>query len=201
MNSLTASQNLPHITLITTNRSLSPAIRRYFAASSQNVSITCLPQKQLISYIKEVPLDDNTLIVWMIDDTEMHLLGSILKNYEASIIPANMENIDQELKLAVLYYPYISLAFQDPLLKCVQKKVRKEDRPIFTHEPFTTFNQTEKAIVYYMYHGCSTEDIAKKAYISVHTVNNNIYNIKKKLKVTSKVGIIKKLFINTRHIS
>ncbi|WP_368502783.1 response regulator transcription factor (plasmid) [Alkalihalophilus sp. As8PL] len=197
---MTVRPNVPQIAVITTHRSLPPAIKRHFKKSPQTITVHFLnlKSKDVAFSIDDLPEELNdSMIIWAIEPGESALVNSILKDYEASIISSNKDTLCEELDNAVTYHPYLALTFQKPILKYVQKHGRKgeenEGAPSFTQKPFSTFNQTEKEIVYYLFNGYKTEEIANKACISVHTVNNNISRIKKKLRVKNKIEIVKRV--------
>ncbi|WEG19233.1 LuxR C-terminal-related transcriptional regulator (plasmid) [Alkalihalophilus pseudofirmus] len=188
--------NVSRIAVITTHRSLSPAIKRHFKKTPQTITIHYLnlKWKHVASFIDDLLEELNdSMIIWAIDPEERALVNSILTYHEASVIPSIKETLGEELNKAVTYHPYLALTFQELVLKEVQKGEENEEAPSFTQEPFSTFNQTEKDIVHYLFNGYKTEEIANKACISVHTVNNNISRIKKKLRVKNKIEIVKRV--------
>ncbi|WP_157796554.1 helix-turn-helix transcriptional regulator [Bacillus sp. FJAT-45037] len=130
--------------------------------------------------------------IWIISKQEQELVDDILAFNQASIVSIENSELNQSIKYAINYYPFLDIPFQNRVLTKVFKRNqgRIEHGLTVCLEHEDQFNKTEKDIITYLLQGKSAEQIAKCTYHSTHTVNNNIVKIKRKLKVESKIGII-----------
>ncbi|ADC49188.1 hypothetical protein BpOF4_05630 [Alkalihalophilus pseudofirmus OF4] len=130
--------------------------------------------------------------IWVISEEEQDLAKEILSYGQASIIAKESSCLIKSMDQAIKHYPCLDLPFQKGILAMVyrnNKPKRTEDLTI-SLDSHSEFNQTEKDIIYYLLQGKTAEQIAEQTYNSVHTINNNIVKIKRKLNVRSKVEII-----------
>ncbi|MED1603081.1 LuxR C-terminal-related transcriptional regulator [Alkalihalophilus marmarensis] len=130
--------------------------------------------------------------IWVIDERDQKLAKDILSFGQASIIAKESSCLIKSMDQAIKHYPCLDLPFQQDILMTVyrnNKPKQKEDLTICL-DSYKEFNRTEKDIIYYLLQGKTAEQIAEQTYNSVHTINNNIVKIKRKLNVKSKVEII-----------
>ncbi|ERN51968.1 LuxR C-terminal-related transcriptional regulator [Alkalihalophilus marmarensis] len=130
--------------------------------------------------------------IWIIGEEDQRLAKDILSYGQASIIAKESSCLIKSMNQAIKHYPCLDLPFQKDILETVYRnnKPRKIEDLTLSLASYKEFNQTEKDIIYYLLQGKTAEQIAEQTYNSVHTINNNIVKIKRKLNVKSKVEII-----------
>ncbi|MEC2071263.1 helix-turn-helix transcriptional regulator [Alkalihalophilus marmarensis] len=146
-----------------------------------------LQQKETTKYSSQ-----QNKYIWVINEEDQKLAKKILAQGQASIIAKENSALEKSIELAIKYYPCLDLPFQKDILLTVYQnhKPRPTKDLTISLESFSEFNQTEKDIIYHLLQGKTAEQIAEQTYNSVHTINNNIVKIKRKLKVKSKIEII-----------
>ena len=95
---------------------------------------------------------------------------------------------------------YIDQAYQQEVLKIVQQHSIHEEpeQELFSLTPKAreVFTETESTVITLMIEGLSIKEIAEKIYLSPYTVTGYVEAIKRKLKVSSKLQLINRMFKN-----
>ncbi|MDV2886283.1 LuxR C-terminal-related transcriptional regulator [Alkalihalophilus pseudofirmus] len=193
------------ITFITTDASLPEKIKEALAKIEHLECSTsfihsagdiksCFEKVRLQNKTEKYKKDDTPArkYIWVISENEQEKVKQILAQGQASIVAQENYCLDKMIEAAIKYYPCLDLPFQKDLLMTVYKNSQpvQTDRLTICLDSYSEFNATEKDIIYYLLQGKTAEQIAEQTYNSVHTINNNIVKIKRKLKVKSKVEII-----------
>ncbi|WP_368503263.1 LuxR C-terminal-related transcriptional regulator [Alkalihalophilus sp. As8PL] len=197
---MSASTTKESITFITTDTSLPPKIKEDVEEPNQSeLSFYVIDQVEgvndVFKRLKQDSKKDSSQCrkyIWVISKQNQRLAKEILNVEQASIIAIENEQFKQSIHSALKHYPYLDLPFQKEILQTVAKHTKPPKSTDLTVclEGYTQFNQTEKDIICHLLRGKTAEQIAELTYNSIHTINNNIVKIKRKLNVTSKVEII-----------
>jgi DNA-binding NarL/FixJ family response regulator len=143
---------------------------------------------------KEIKKSDSqqSKYIWVIGEDDQNLAKKILSYGQASIVAKESSCLIKSMHLAIKHYPCLDLPFQKNILATVYRsnKLNDKEELTFCLDSYTEFNKTEKDIIYYLLQGKTADQIAEQTFNSVHTINNNIVKIKRKLDVKSKVEII-----------
>ncbi|WEG16561.1 helix-turn-helix transcriptional regulator [Alkalihalophilus pseudofirmus] len=194
------------VTIMTTDPMVFPIIRAKLTKESENLQVHAhffCDVKRVEGVLRELIHADtkdnnNEKVIWVLRENEISIVSQILSFQEASIITSCKKTVEDEFMTALKFYPYIALPFQTTILKQVAETYKSEFLLPLDLTSYSQLNETEKEIIYHLYKGQTTTEIAQSVCISYHTVNNNIASIKKKLKVNSKVEIIKHIIKTTK---
>ncbi|WEG16564.1 helix-turn-helix transcriptional regulator [Alkalihalophilus pseudofirmus] len=188
------------ITFIMTDASLEGKIKEYFS-KYQYIKVDYISIKsegEIKEFLKDMKentrkqKDQYKKYIWVISENEQEIAEEILLMGQASIVAKENGSLEQSIEYSIKYYPCLDLPFQKNILMTVynyNKPHKREDLSVCLGD-CTDFNQTEKDIIYYLLQGKTADQIAAQTFNSVHTINNNIVKIKRKLNVHSKIEII-----------
>ncbi|WP_413378379.1 response regulator transcription factor [Alkalihalobacillus sp. 1P02AB] len=189
------------VSILCSDRSLKTKLYTEFInESSGSVQIIC--HRELETIIENVSIKDNEqLYVILFEDQVKYVQKLLLKFSKVHIFEysINFCKLIQKLHAAMSCQQYIDQAYQQEVLKTVQQHSGSEiDTELFslTAKAKEVFTETESIVLSLMIEGCSIKEIAEKIYLSPYTVTGYVEAIKRKLKVSSKLQLINRMFKN-----
>jgi DNA-binding CsgD family transcriptional regulator len=187
------------VTILTTDPAVFPILKVKLTQESEKYQIHAhffADRERIREVLKnlrrlEILEDNNQQFIWVLREEEKELVRDILSFHEASVITTNKMSLETDFMNSLYYYPYVALPLQSMLLMQVNQTYKRDYSMPLDLTSYHQLNATEKAIIFHLYKGKTTTQIAESVCISYHTVNNNIALIKKKFNVKTKVDIIK----------
>ncbi|MED1561520.1 hypothetical protein AJ85_17025 [Alkalihalobacillus alcalophilus ATCC 27647 = CGMCC 1.3604] len=189
------------VSILCSERNLKTKLYTEFINESiESVQIIC--HRELETIIENVSIKDNEqLYVILFDDQSQYMQKLLLKFSRVHIFKYSdqFSILIQKLHSAKSCQQYIDQAYQQEVLKTVQQHSGSElETELFSLTPKAkeVFTETEGIVLSLMIEGFSIKEIAEKIYLSPYTVTGYVEAIKRKLKVSSKLQLINRMFKN-----
>ncbi|KYG33700.1 response regulator transcription factor [Alkalihalobacillus trypoxylicola] len=188
-----------HITIICSDRTLKTKLYSEFIHESiESIQLVC--HQNLSQVIEQIRLEPNEQLYVILYEEQKPIVQKLLLKFTNVHLFEYTEcfsKLIQKMHAAKSYQQFIDQAYQHDVLKIVQKHSNLEPEvELFSLTPKAReiFTETESQVIKLMIEGLSIKEIAEKIYLSPYTVTGYVEAIKRKLKVSSKLQLINRMF-------